>query len=62
VDVALTGIDNLQVRHPHCVSCKMGERVGLSKHNCRSIVFIGLTMTTCFGLAWPSSGYKFVFI
>jgi len=34
---------------------------GLSKHNCRSIVFIGLTMTTCFGRAWTSSGHKLVY-
>ena len=33
-------------------------RVGPSKHNCLSIVFIGFTMTTCFGRAWPSSGHK----
>ena len=24
------------------------------KNNCRSVVFIGLTMTTCFGRVWPS--------
>jgi hypothetical protein len=53
--------DDLQARHPSCVFCKMGERVGLSKHNCRSIVFIGLTVTTCFGRAWPSSGNKLVY-
>jgi hypothetical protein len=33
-------------------------QVGLSKHNCHRILFIGLTMTTCFGQAWPSSGHK----
>jgi len=32
-------------------------RMGPPKHKCR-IVFIGLTMTTCFGRAWPSSGHK----
>jgi hypothetical protein len=32
--------------------------VGLSKHNCRRILFIGLTMTTCFGRAWPPSDHK----
>ena len=37
---------------------KIEGRVGPSKHNCRSIVFIGLTITTCFGRAWPSSGHK----
>jgi hypothetical protein len=34
------------------------DKVGVSKHKCRIIVFIGLTMTTCFGRAWPSSGHK----
>ena len=34
--------------------------MGLSKHNCREIVFIGLTMTTCFGRAWPFSDHKLV--
>jgi hypothetical protein len=33
-------------------------KVGLPKHYCRRILFIGLTMTTCFGRAWPSSGHK----
>jgi hypothetical protein len=48
---------HLQVRHLRCVLCKMADSVGLSKHNSRSIVFNGLTMT-CFGRAWPSSGHK----
>jgi len=30
-------------------------------HNCRVILFIVLTMATCFGRAWPSSGYKLVY-
>ena len=34
------------------------ERAGVSKHNCRSIVFIGLNVTTCFDRDWPSSGHK----
>jgi hypothetical protein len=46
----------LQVLHPRCVLCKWGW-VGPSKHNCRRIVFISLTKTTCFGRAWPSSGH-----
>ena len=28
--------------------------MGPSKHNCLVIVFIGFTMTTCIGRAWPS--------
>jgi hypothetical protein len=51
----------LQVRHYHCVLCKMGERMGVSKHNCHRTVFIGLTMTTCFGRALPPSGHKLVY-
>jgi hypothetical protein len=35
---------------------KAGKEVQ-SKHNCLGIVFIGLTVTTCFGRAWPSSGH-----
>ena len=41
-----------------CIS--LGEKVGLSKHNCRNIVIIKLIMTTGFGRAWPSSGHKLV--
>jgi hypothetical protein len=39
--------NTLHFLHPRRVLCKTGERVGLSKHNCRSTVFIGLIMMTC---------------
>jgi len=56
---------SLCVMHPECStpcsktpSCR--GWVGPSKRNCR-IVFIGLTMTTRFGRAWPSSGHNLVY-
>jgi hypothetical protein len=48
----------LQFRHPPCVLCIDRWEVGLSKPNGRRILFIGLTITTCFGRARPSSGHK----
>jgi len=47
----------LQVSQPRCVFCKWGW-VGPLQHNCRRIVFIGYTITTCFGRAWSSSSHK----